>query len=130
MHACLQAWDDGKSFHWVVVRKEDQEILGMATARADDHKWELGYVLARPYWGKGYMTEGGQKFVDWRGKQEEISRIWSVCDVDNLASARVMEKAGMQREGICVAGRCIRPLAPSRGILIATRSQSSLRQIF
>jgi [ribosomal protein S5]-alanine N-acetyltransferase len=100
VRACLQAWDDGKSFHWVVVRKEDQEILGMATARADDHKWELGYVLARSYWGKGYMTEVVKKLVDCGVKQEGIYRVWSVCDVDNLASARVMEKAGMQREGI------------------------------
>ena len=124
VRACLQAWDDGKSFHWVVVRKEDQELLGMITARADDHKWELGYVLARPYWGKGYMTEVVKKLVDCGVKQEGIYRVWSVCDVDNLASARVMERAGMQREESCVAGRCIRPLATSRGIPIATRSQN------
>jgi hypothetical protein len=29
-----------------------------------------------------------------------IFRVWALCDVDNLASARVMEKVGMQREGI------------------------------
>ena len=34
VRACLQAWDEGKSFHWVVVRKEDQEILGMITAQS------------------------------------------------------------------------------------------------
>jgi RimJ/RimL family protein N-acetyltransferase len=33
-------------------------------------------------------------------KQQAIFRIWAVCDVDNAASARVMEKAGMQREGV------------------------------
>jgi len=96
----LQVWDAGQSFHWIIVRKEDNELLGMITTRVDDHKWELGYVLARSYWGKGYMTEGVKGLVDWALTQEGIYRVWSVCDVDNLASARVMEKAGMQREGI------------------------------
>ena len=98
--ACLRAWDEGKSFHWVIEQKADHELLGMITARVDDQKWELGYVLARSYWGKGYMTEALKRLVDWALKQQEIYRVWSVCDVDNLASARVMEKAGMQREGI------------------------------
>ena len=41
-----KAWDEGKSFHWVIVRKEDDELLGTITARVTDHKWKLGYVLA------------------------------------------------------------------------------------
>jgi ribosomal-protein-alanine N-acetyltransferase len=98
--ACLRAWDEGKSFHWVIERKTDHELLGMITARVDEQKWELGYALARSYWGKGYMTEVLKKLVDWALKQEKIYRVWCVCDVDNLASARVMEKAGMKREGI------------------------------
>jgi RimJ/RimL family protein N-acetyltransferase len=98
--ACLRAWDEGKSFHWVIERKADHELLGMITARVDDQKWELGYVLAPSYWGRGYMTEAVKKIVDWALKQQEIYRVWSVCDVDNLASARVMEKAGMKREGV------------------------------
>ena len=50
LDACLRAWDEGKSFHWVVERKADHELLGMITARVDDQKWELGYVLAPSYW--------------------------------------------------------------------------------
>jgi RimJ/RimL family protein N-acetyltransferase len=100
LHACLRAWDERKSFHWVIVRKDDNQLLGMISARVEDRKWELGYVLARPYWGNGYMTEVVKKVIEEALKQEGIYRIWSVCDVDNPASARVMEKAGMQREGI------------------------------
>jgi ribosomal-protein-alanine N-acetyltransferase len=100
LKACLRAWDEGKSFHWVIERKKDHELLGMITARVDDHGWELGYVLARAHWGKGYMTEVVKKLVECGLKQQGIYRVWSVCDVDNLASARVMEKAGMKREGI------------------------------
>jgi ribosomal-protein-alanine N-acetyltransferase len=37
--------------------------------------------------------------IAWCFEQPEIYRVWAVCDTENLASARVMEKAGMQREG-------------------------------
>jgi ribosomal-protein-alanine N-acetyltransferase len=97
---CLLAWDVGKAFHWVIERNEDKQVLGMMIARMAEEKWELGYVLARAYWGQGYMTEALKALIVWGLKQKEIYRIWAVCDVDNLASARVMEKAGMQREGI------------------------------
>lgn len=100
MRMCLLAWDVGKAFHWVIERLEDKQVIGMIIARVDKEKWELGYVLARKYWGRGYMTESLKGLIAWALKQKNIFRIWAVCDVDNAASARVMEKAGMQREGI------------------------------
>jgi ribosomal-protein-alanine N-acetyltransferase len=97
---CLLAWDVGKAFHWVIECAEDNQLMGMIIARVDAGKWEMGYVLARKYWGKGYMTEALRGLIAWALKQKEIYRIWAVCDVDNAASARVMEKVGMQREGV------------------------------
>jgi RimJ/RimL family protein N-acetyltransferase len=83
----------------VIERSENKQVIGMMIARAAEEKWELGYVLARPYWGRGYMTEALRALIAWALKQKSIFRVWAVCDVDNIASARVMEKAGMQREG-------------------------------
>lgn len=97
---CLLAWDVGKAFHWVIERLEDKQVIGMIIARAAGEKWELGYVLARPFWGQGYMTEAVKGVIAWALRQKDIYRVWAVSDVDNVASARVMEKAGMQREGV------------------------------
>jgi RimJ/RimL family protein N-acetyltransferase len=97
---CLLAWDVGKAFHWVIERTEDKQVIGMMIARAGGEKWELGYVLARAHWGQGYMTEALKALINWALRQKEIFRIWAVCDIDNVASARVMEKAGMEREGV------------------------------
>jgi RimJ/RimL family protein N-acetyltransferase len=99
VRTCLAGWAALKVFHWLIERKTDGQLMGMITARVEDHKWELGYVLSRSNWGKGFMTEAVKGVIDWTLKQPEIFRIWAVCDVDNLASARVMEKAGMRREG-------------------------------
>jgi RimJ/RimL family protein N-acetyltransferase len=100
VRTCLLAWDAGNAFHWVIERLEDKQIIGMMSARAGGEKWELGYVLARIQWKRGYMTEAVKGIISWAMRQKDIYRIWAVCDVDNLASARVMEKAGMQREGV------------------------------
>jgi ribosomal-protein-alanine N-acetyltransferase len=100
MQMCLLAWDVGKAFHWVIESAEDKQVMGMIIARVNAEKWELGYVLARAYWRQGYMTEALTALIAWALKQKEIHRVWAVCDVDNIASARVMEKIGMAREGI------------------------------
>jgi [ribosomal protein S5]-alanine N-acetyltransferase len=97
---CLLAWDVGKAFHWVIERTEDKRVIGMIIARVNAEKWELGFVLARGYWRQGFMTEALKAIIGWALKQKEIHRVWAVCDIDNVASARVMEKVGMRREGI------------------------------
>ena len=60
----------------------------------------LGYWLGPPHWGRGLMTEALAAATDWTLGQPGIWRISGVCDVENLASARVMEKAGLVREGV------------------------------
>jgi ribosomal-protein-alanine N-acetyltransferase len=100
VRTCLLAWSAGNAFHWVIERLEDKPVIGMMSVRAGGQRWELGYVLARAHWKRGYMTEAVKGIIAWAMRQKDIYRIWAVCDIDNLASARVMEKAGMQREGV------------------------------
>ena len=56
-------------------------------------------VLARAAWGQGLMTEALRAVVELGLAETHLYRIAAVCDVDNRPSARVLEKAGMQREG-------------------------------
>lgn len=97
---CIAQWPDGPSFPWVIVKREDGSLLGMIHIKVDKFKAELGYVLARRFWGLGYMTEAVRTVTDWAIAQPEIYRVWATCDVENTGSARVLEKAGMQREGL------------------------------
>jgi len=81
----------------------DEVIGAIGIVQGSDIHWlsaELGYWLGEPFWGRGYMTEAVNALIAWALKQQDIYRVWAVCDVDNKASARVMEKAGMQREGV------------------------------
>lgn len=96
----LAVWDAGSAFPWVLVLKQENRLVGMLELRVEGHKADLGYVLAKAYWGEGFATEAAQLIVDWALAQPEIFRVGAVCDVDNPASASVLEKVGMQREGI------------------------------
>ncbi|MDP9309700.1 MAG: GNAT family N-acetyltransferase, partial [Chloroflexota bacterium] len=64
----------------------------------------LGYVLMRAAWGQGLMPEATAAVMNWALAQPEIFRVWALCDIENRASARVLEKVGMQREGLMGRG--------------------------
>jgi RimJ/RimL family protein N-acetyltransferase len=95
----LRAWDEGAAYTWAITLRDSGTLVGMIDVRLECHA-NLGYVLARPYWNRGYMTEAVRAVVEWALAQEEVSRVWAVCDVENVASARVLEKAGMEFEGV------------------------------
>ena len=97
---CERVWTEGTAFPWVIVRKSDDLLLGMIELRPEGHKAEFGYVLARDVWGNGYMTEAVKAVVAWALAQAQIWRVWAYCQVQNSASARVLEKAGLEREGV------------------------------
>ena len=67
----------------------------MIHARRRGEEVEFGYVLARAEWGKGTMSEALKALADWVLAQPGVTRATAFCDVENIASARVMEKAGM-----------------------------------
>ncbi|WP_437984868.1 GNAT family N-acetyltransferase [Sorangium sp. So ce117] len=67
---------------------------GAASCRA-----ELGYVLARGHWGRGITTRAASLALDRGFADLGVARIEAYVDPDNVASMRVLEKAGMVREG-------------------------------
>jgi lincosamide nucleotidyltransferase A/C/D/E len=73
---------------------------GVIELRLDGHRAEVGYVPARAAWGNGYMTEAVQTLVRIVFDELLVSRVWASCDLDNGASMRVLDKAGLLREGV------------------------------
>lgn len=95
----LAARAEGRVVSWMLTAPGEPGVLGMVELRPDGHRVEMGYVLARAYWGRGLMTEAVRTVVETALAQPDVYRVWAVCDVDNAASARVLEKAGLEREG-------------------------------
>jgi len=69
--------------------------------RADVHRQtaELGYWLGQEFWGRGIMTEAVAAFSDFCFQEFQLRRIHAEPFANNLASARVLEKAGFAFEG-------------------------------
>jgi RimJ/RimL family protein N-acetyltransferase len=71
----------------------DSLELGMS------HRAEIGYWLARPYWGQGIMTDAVGTYVRYAFRELEVSRLTAHVFEFNSASARVLEKNGFILEG-------------------------------
>jgi RimJ/RimL family protein N-acetyltransferase len=96
----IAAWDDGTAFTFALTLAGDPSVVGAIELRPDGHRVEYGYVLARAHWNRGHMTEALRSLVEWALAQPGVWRVWSFCDAENRASARVMEKAGLAFEAV------------------------------
>jgi RimJ/RimL family protein N-acetyltransferase len=98
---CLRTATAGQSLAYAMTDRHDGRLIGaFELRRTGTGRLGYGYVLARPWWGRGLMAEALTAVAAWALAQPDIWRIGDVCDAENLGSARVMEKAGMTREGL------------------------------
>lgn len=81
-----------------------EKLIGTAglyqRSRLSPLTYELGYVLNELWWGKGYAFEASNALINYGFKNFNIQRIEATCALQNLQSSKLMEKLGMQREGI------------------------------
>lgn len=92
---------------WAVVWRATGEIIGcagylpasMSNLPIADDQCEVGYWIARPYWGKGICTEALRLVVDHCFRERGFSTLWGDYFPSNPASGRVMEKCGFMDTG-------------------------------
>jgi ribosomal-protein-alanine N-acetyltransferase len=61
---------------------------------------EVGYWLGEPFWGRGIVTEALNLFSEDVFERLNLLRLFAVASAANVASARVLEKAGYEKEGV------------------------------
>jgi [ribosomal protein S5]-alanine N-acetyltransferase len=93
-------WESGAEFYWVITLSEEDRAIGGISCRIVEDSAEIGFLLNRRCWGKGLATDAATAIVEWALSVPSIRRVWATCDTENLASARVLEKAGFSREGV------------------------------
>ena len=86
---------------WAIEHKESGKMIGCIDIRLKlaHEKASFGYVLNKKFWGQGYMTEALSAVLKLCFEQLKLNRVEARHYVGNEASGRVMEKAGMVREG-------------------------------
>ena len=91
-------WESGAEYYWVITLAHDDRAIGAIASFVDKDAAEFGYLLDRHYWGNGYATEAARAIVAWAFSMPAIRRVWATCDTENVASVRVLEKAGLAYE--------------------------------
>ena len=94
-----------RDFELAVTLGDTGELVGQVTLKTDRYiprirqrTSELGYMLRRDCWGRGFATEAARVLLDFAFGELGLHRVFAVVDEDNPASIRVVEKLGFRRE--------------------------------
>lgn len=92
-----------QSFHFAVAERSSAQLVGCVELRSIDREHaqaELGFWVGTPFWRRGYASEAGSAVVRFGFESLGLNRIYAFHMARNPASGKVLEKLGMQREGI------------------------------
>lgn len=97
-----EKYKNEKYYNWVIVLNESNKIIGRISLIVDDYNEsvEFNYAIDERFWNNGYMTEVLMAIKRFCFEEMKINRFQGCCCYGNNASKRVMEKCGMEEEGI------------------------------
>jgi RimJ/RimL family protein N-acetyltransferase len=86
---------------WALESKETGELVGRAgfIYPAGWPGFELGWVLGKPYWGRGYATEAAREALRWGYDVLKRDRVISLIRKGNKPSIKVAERLGSRLAG-------------------------------
>ena len=99
-----------QSYTLAIEESNTNQFIGLFGLKLGAKKYRRGevwYKLHLDHWGKGFGTEALNRVLDFGFDDLNLHRIQAGCAVDNMGSIKVLEKAGMLREG---RGRQLLPL--------------------
>lgn len=102
----LERWESWGMSLFSLERREDGCVLGRAgfllwdpeTWEVGGSETEIGWLLAREHWGRGYATEAALALRDWALHERGLKRLISLIAHANLGSVRVAERIGERYE--------------------------------
>ncbi len=102
LETCPKNFAARERIPFAIELKDPREFIGACDFHhisPQHHSIELGYTLTRKYWGFGYMTEAVREMIRFAFEEMGMHRVAATCDLENVRSARVLERSGMQHEG-------------------------------
>jgi RimJ/RimL family protein N-acetyltransferase len=94
----LAHWEKFGYGQWAVEIAGENRLIGWNGLEylTDTDETEVGYLLSHSAWGKGYATEAARTAVSFGFRMAKLERIIGLVHPENLASVRVLEKAGLR----------------------------------
>ncbi len=99
----VKEYEKPETYNWVLVLKESNMPVGnisVVNISENTACASLGWCLGTAWWGQGYMPEAGNAVLRFLFESVGFRRVWANHDADNAKSGRVMQKIGMQKEGV------------------------------
>ena len=98
----IEGYKNDSTYNWIIELKELGEPVGAIAAVKINEKinsCEIGYCIGSKFWNKGITTEALKAVIDFMISEVGINRVEALHDTNNIASGKVMKKAGMKFEG-------------------------------
>ena len=99
IESCIEAWETESRLPYVIAERGSNVAIGLIEARMLGTAVDIGYVLAKPHWGEGLMSEAISALADTALESPAIYRVQATCDTENIPSQRALDKSGFSREG-------------------------------
>ena len=99
----LESDAQGKSLCWAITLKGEDDMIGKCILfqfGGGNHRAEIGYILNRRYWRRGFMQQALEAVIDFAFETLKLHRIEADVDTQNAASLGLLEKLGFRREGV------------------------------
>ena len=92
----------GVSLHLAIVHRSSGALLGSCALYGfvpQHRSAAIGYLLSRPHWGQGYLSEALQLLLDYGFDELGLNRIEADVDPRNEASAKALQRLSFHHEG-------------------------------
>ena len=86
-------------YNLAIELKESGSLIGGVALMLQNNEGEIGWILNKTMWGKGYATEAALGLIRYGFETLGVKKITATCDADNIASYKVMLKCGMTQIG-------------------------------
>lgn len=94
----IAAWNLGTDYSYIIRVKQTNQLIGSIGCINEQGKVQFGYILSPNFWNQGIATEACKTLLSKLCALQNVFRIWTFTDVDNIASQRVLTKCGLVEE--------------------------------
>lgn len=93
---------EGKAYRYSIIEKESNRVIGSCgynTIDFENEKTEIGYDLAKSYWGKGFAAEALSALINQAFHSLQLNRIEAKVEPENVNSIKLLSKLNFTFEG-------------------------------
>lgn len=91
----IDSYRTGNRYSWAIYHNIDNKIIGTGGILGYEEgkeSVEIGYILSKYYWNNGLGTQIVKTLVEFTFSRLNVKEIKAYCDINNLASHRVLSK--------------------------------------